>query len=130
MLMVTERIDKWTEDSGLLGEIQDGFRRGRRAEDNLFMLERLIEMVKGRKDDIFVAFLDIEKAYDQVNRKKLFEVMRCYGVHENLVRRIEIIYDCSMVKFELDNVKTGWCESDSGVRQGCPLSFSTYTSGN
>ena len=35
---------------------------GRRAEDNLFMLERLIEMVKGRKDDIFVAFLDMEKA--------------------------------------------------------------------
>ena len=44
------------------------------------MLERLIEMVKRRKNEIFVAFLDIEKAYDQVNRKKLFEVLRCYGV--------------------------------------------------
>ena len=31
----------------MLGEIQGGFRRGRRTEDNLFMLERLIEMVKG-----------------------------------------------------------------------------------
>ena len=49
MLMVRERIDKWTEDSGMLGEIQCGFRRGRRTEDNLFMLERLIEMVKGRE---------------------------------------------------------------------------------
>ena len=49
MLMVRERIDKWTEDSGMLGEIQGGFRRGRRTEDNLFMLDRLIEMVKGRK---------------------------------------------------------------------------------
>ena len=69
----------------MLGEIQGGFRRGRRTEDNLFMLERLIEMVKGRKEEIFVAFLDMEKAYDQVNRKKLHEVMRCYGVHEKLV---------------------------------------------
>ena len=34
----------------MLGEIQGVFRRGRRPEDNLFMLERLIEMVKGRKD--------------------------------------------------------------------------------
>ena len=75
--MVKERIDKWTEDSGMLGEIQGGFRRGRHTEDNLFMLlERLIEMVKGRKEEIFVAFLDMEKAYDRVNRKKLFEVMR------------------------------------------------------
>ena len=107
MLMVRERIDKWTEDSGMLGEIQGGFRRGRRTEDNLFMLERLIEMVKGRKEEIFVAFLDMEKAYDRVNRKKLFEVMRCYGVHEKLVRLIERIYDGSLVKFELEEVTTG-----------------------
>ena len=86
------------------------------------MLERIIEMVKGRNEEIFVEFLDMGKAYDRVNRKKLFEVMRCYGVHEKLVRLIEIIYDGSMVKFELDNVTTGWCKSDSGVRQGCPLS--------
>ena len=105
MLMVRERIDKWTEDSGMLGEIQGGFRRGRRTEDNLFMIERFVEMVKG-KEEIFVAFLDMEKAYDRVNRKKLFEVMRCYGVHEKLVRLIEILYDGSMVKFELEKVTT------------------------
>ena len=96
MLMVRERIDKWTEDNGMLSDIQGGFMRGRRTEDNLFMLERLIEIVKGRKEEIFVAFLDLQKAYDQVNRKKLFEVMRCYGVHEKLVRLIERIYDGSM----------------------------------
>ena len=43
-------------------------------------------MVKERKEKIFVEFLDMEKAYDRVNRKKQFEVMRCYGVHEKLVR--------------------------------------------
>ena len=107
MLMVRERIDKWTEDSGMMGEIQCGFRRGMRTEDNLFMLARLIEMVKGRKEEIFVAFLDIKKAYDRVNRKKLFEVMRCYGVHEKLVRLIKRIYDGSMVRFELEKVMTG-----------------------
>ena len=122
MLMVRERIDKWTEDSGMLGEIQCGFRRGRRAEDNLFMLERLIEMVKWRKEEICVAFLDMGKAYDRVNRKKLFEVKRWYGVHEKLVRLIERIYDGSMVKFELEKVTTRGCKSDSGVRHGCPLS--------
>ena len=39
----------------------------------LFILERLFEMVKGRKEEIFVAFLDMEKAYDRVNRKKLLK---------------------------------------------------------
>ena len=31
MLMVRERIDQWTEDSGMLSEIQGGFRRWRRT---------------------------------------------------------------------------------------------------
>ena len=53
-----------------------------------------------------------------MHRKELFEVMRCYGVHENLVRLIERFYDGSMAKFELENVTTGWCKSDSGIRQG------------
>ena len=73
------------------------------------MLERLIELGKGRKEEISVAFLDMEKAYDRMNRKKLFEVMKCYGVHEKLVRLIDRIYDGSMVKFELEKVTTGWC---------------------
>ena len=51
-----------------------------------------------------MAFLEMDKAYDRVNRKKLFEVMRCYDVHEKLIRLIERIYDGSMVKFELEKV--------------------------
>ena len=38
MLMVRERIDKWAEDSRMLGEIQGGFIGGRRIEVNLFVL--------------------------------------------------------------------------------------------
>ena len=41
-------------------------------------------MVMGRKDKIYVAFVDMEKVYDRVNSKTLFEVMRGYGVHENM----------------------------------------------
>ena len=105
--------------------IQGDFRRGRRTEDNLFMLERLIEMVKGRKEVIFVAFLDMEKANDRVNRKKLFEAMRCYGVHEKLVRLIERIYYGSMVKFEMKKVTL-----KLGRAAPCHLSFLTYMSRN
>ena len=39
----------------------------------------------------------MEKAYDRVNRKKLFEVMRGYGEQNILVYVIERIYDGGMV---------------------------------
>ena len=35
---------------------------------------------------------------------------------------IERIYNGSMIKFEMESIMTGWCKSDSVVRQRCPLS--------
>ena len=32
------------------------------------------------------------------------------------------ILNGSMIKFEVENIITGWCKCESGVRQGCPLS--------
>ena len=115
-------INGWVEESGMLGDVQVFFRRGRRTDDNLFMLERMIEMAKVRKECLYVAFIDMEKSYDRVDRTKLFEVMRGYGVQEELVDVIERIYDGGVVKFEIEGIMTGWCKSDSGVRQGFPLS--------
>ena len=56
MMVLRERINGWVEESGMLGDIEGGFRMGRRTEDNLFMLERMIEMAKVRKECLFVAF--------------------------------------------------------------------------
>ena len=53
--------------------------------------------------------------------------MRGYGVQLILVDVIEKIYDGSMVKFELENIMTAWCKSDSGVRQVYPLSTLLFT---
>ena len=57
----------------------------------------------------------MEKAYDRVDRRKLFEVMRGYGVQEILVDVIERIYNGSMIKFEMESIMTGWCKTETGV---------------
>ena len=69
MMVIREKINGWVEESGMLGDIQWCFRMGRRTGDNRFMLERMSEMAKVRKDCLFVAFIGMEKAYDRVNRK-------------------------------------------------------------
>ena len=38
-------MDEWKT----VGDVQGGFRRGRRTEDNVFMLEKMIEMPNVRK---------------------------------------------------------------------------------
>ena len=48
MMLVRDSINRWVEESGMLDYMQGGFRKGRRTEDNLFMLERMLEMAKVR----------------------------------------------------------------------------------
>ena len=59
----------------MIGKSQSGFRRGRRSDKNLFILQRLVKISKGRGDQLFIACLDLEKAYGKVNQEKLFEVL-------------------------------------------------------
>ena len=131
MMIVKERISAWVEDTNMLGDVQCGFRKDRRTEDNLYMMERMIEMARSRKEEMYIAFIDMEKAYDRVDRRKLFEIIRMYGIDERLVSLIERVYEDNRVKFELGRHKTEWCNSESGLRQGCPLSpllFNIYVS--
>ena len=101
MMLITDSINGWVEESGMLGDVQGGFRRRCGTDDNLLMLERMIEMAKAKKECLHVAFIDMEKAYGRVNRKKWFEVMRGYGVQEKLLDVIERIYDGGMIKWRV-----------------------------
>ena len=92
MMVLRDIINGCVAECGMQNDRQGCFRMGRRTGDNLCMLEGMIEMVKIRKGCLFVVFIDMEKAYDKMNRKKLFEVMRGYGVQELLVDVIKRIY--------------------------------------
>ena len=60
ILWVEDRSMK-VADRGMLGDMQGSFRMGRRTDNNLFMLERMIEIVKVRKECLVVPFIDMEK---------------------------------------------------------------------
>ena len=70
-----------------------------------------------------MAFIGKAKAYDKVNKNQLLEVMRGYGVQENLVDIIERIDDGSVIKVEIESAMNGWCKIGSVGRQGCSLSL-------
>ena len=67
--VLNERLCEVVERNRVMGDEQNGFRKDRRGEDNMFVVNEVIERAKkdGRKK--YIAFLDIEKAYDRVNRK-------------------------------------------------------------
>lgn len=52
-----------------MGEEQNGFRIGKRAEDNIFVMNELIVRKKSKGGQLYLASLENERAYDKVRRE-------------------------------------------------------------
>lgn len=125
--IIKQRIEKQYEDI----EEQCGFRGGRSCTDNIFVLRQIIEKRKNHNLSTHLIFIDLEKAYDTVPLKKLFEVLQTIDLSKVYIRAIINIY-----KNMRSAIKQGKNISEpfsvtKGLRQGCCLSptlFKIYIS--
>ena len=63
-----ERID--------IDEMQFGFVPGRGTTDAIFLLRQLQEKYLGKRKNLYLAFVDLEKAFDRVPRRVVWWAMR------------------------------------------------------
>ena len=59
---------------------QRGFRAERGCVDQIFTLKQIGEKAQEKKRRVYVGFIDLQKAYDKVNRKTLGQELRIYDV--------------------------------------------------
>ena len=71
--VLNERLKAYLENKNLLGNEQTGFRNGYSTLDNLFTLYGMIDILLFKKKRLHCAFLDLEKAFDKINRTLLWE---------------------------------------------------------
>jgi sorting nexin-29 len=68
--IITQRLKTISE--AILLEEQSGFRRGRSCIDNVFTLKQTVEKRREFNLETHIAFLDLGKAFDRVNRNQLW----------------------------------------------------------
>lgn len=105
-----------------LGEEQNGFRRGRSCADGYFTLKLLIEKHKEYNIETHLAFIDYIKAVDNVNRNKLFDILKSDDTPNTLLRAIDNIYSNNQIAIRINMKLSEWKNINQGVRQGFPLS--------
>ena len=71
--------------------MQFGFMPGRGTIDFIFNLRQLQVKYQSKNRHLYLAFIDLEKAFDHVSRTVLWWAMRELGVDEWLVKIIQLM---------------------------------------
>ena len=75
-----------------IDDSQFGFVSGRGTTDAIFLVGQLQEKYLAVNKRLYMAFVDLEKAFDRVPRKVTWWALRKLGVEEWIVRSVQGMY--------------------------------------
>ena len=129
--LLNKRLTAVVEQHRLLGEVQHGFRKGRSGADCGFILNSVLWKSAASRKLVHMAFIDLQKAYDSVDRKILWKKLESMGIKGKFLESLKELYNGDYVTSEVNGVTTPPLYLKRGVRQGCSLSpmlFALYIS--
>ena len=118
--ILIEKVRSMTE--GLIGEEQCGFRSGRGCVDQVFVLKQMSEKCVDKNKSLYVAYMDLEKAYDRIDREAMWRVLGMYGINGQLMKAVQSLYEKSEACVRVCREEGDWFEVGVGLRQGCVMS--------
>ena len=102
-------------------ESQCGVRAGRSTVDMIFSLRQLQEKCRDQQQPLFIAFVDLTKAFDLVSRSGLFQILQKIGCPPNLLVVITSFHQDMQSTVCFDGATFEPFPVSSGVKQGCVL---------
>ena len=125
--ILTKRIENKAKD--YISETQFGFRKGVGTREAIGTMRMLCQRTLEHDKEIYVCFVDFEKAFDRVKWRKLMDVLKDIGVDWRDRRLISELYMQQEAVIRLEGEMTRSAIIGRGVRQGCllsPILFSIY----
>ena len=124
---VADNISNWAESNKKFNKQQNGFRKNRSTNDNLFKLFERVKLGFGKGHPTTGIFLDVEKAFDQVWFDGLLYKLTLMGLNRKLIRWISnFLYQRKLI-ISINDQPSDPIIPIHGVPQGSPLSPIFYT---
>lgn len=118
--IIEKRIRSITEKH--MQEEQAAFRALRQTQDHIFTLRTTIEKMLEYQRDIFVAFLDLTAAFDNIDRNQIWKVLEEKKVPLKLRKVTESVYKEVYGRVRIKGNLSKTFIMDKGLKQGDSLS--------
>ncbi|RHY23163.1 hypothetical protein DYB25_007221, partial [Aphanomyces astaci] len=117
-----------------IGDQQQGFVPGRTLTDSLGLFQRALEDQASSPstplpESAAIICLDIQKAYDSLERPHLECTMAAMGFPPPFTQLISRLHEHTTVRFVVNGSRWAALHQTSGIRQGCPLAPSLFILG-
>ena len=90
----------------------------------VFVVRRLQELGRASNVPINMCFIDLQKAYDSVDRTLLWEVLARFGVPSRMITIIRMFHDGMRARVQLNSGElSAWFHVCQGLRKGCASSL-------
>ena len=91
--ILNKRSYEWLEDNNKIAETQAGFRKGYSTTDHVFTLYAITQKYLSRPGGkLYVAFIDLRKAFDSVRRDTLLNMLCSAGISNTFINAMKAIY--------------------------------------
>ena len=104
------------------GVRQKAFRQGDGIAENTEILKNVIKTAKASSSSVYIAFLDVRKAFDSVSHESLLLAAQRAGCPSPLLAYIRHIYANGRTKLKVGGKLSAPISVAQGVKQGDPLS--------
>ena len=124
VMKILERIvDSLIRQVVSIDDSQFGFFPGRGTTDTIFVVRQLQEKYLAANKRLYMAFVDLEKAFDREPRKVIWWALRKLGVEEWIVRLVQGMYANARSRVRVGEGYSEEFEVKVGVHQGSVLSW-------
>ena len=103
-----------------LPDVQAGFTKGRGTRDQIANIHWIIKKkTREFQKNIYFCFIDYAKAFDSVDHKKLWKILKEMGIPAHLTCLLRNLYAGQEATVRTGHGTTDWFQIGKGVSQGC-----------
>ena len=120
--VIEQRLRSYLEDIGFINKYQSGFRQAKSADDHLFRLSQSVIESFNRREHVADAFLDFEKAFDNVWHNGLRYKIFMLDLPTKIARWLSDFLVGRVIQVNVNGFLSDKISPIAGVPQGSVLS--------